>query len=99
MFQWQAEITSHLEEKALKCCVYYNNTFYEVCTGKRPESIPTPFNYDVVITTYDTCYSAFMRFQREKENWLFQTQWKRIIIDEGHIIKNDKYISEYFYYM
>ena len=28
---------------------------------------------------------------------LYTTKWKRVVIDEGHIIKNDKYITSFRY--
>ena len=46
--------------------------------------------YGVVLTTYDSCVAAFTR-EKGQENWLYETEWKRIMIDEGHIIKNDKF--------
>lgn len=63
-----------------------------MCIGAKPTRITNPFHYSVVLTTYDSCFAAFTDFHQNNENWLFSTQWKRIIIDEGHIIKNDKYI-------
>lgn len=76
----------------LSCCIYHSNQFYEVSNQSKPVKIPNPLHYHIVLTTYDTCFAAFSKYKNNTENWLYSTQWKRIIIDEGHVIKNDKFI-------
>lgn len=87
LYLWQTEIVNHLEPGALRCCVYHNGSLYTVCLGCTPVKLQSCLRYDVVLTTYDSCAAAFTNPQ---DNILYTTRWKRVIIDEGHIIKNDK---------
>ncbi|KAI0883110.1 uncharacterized protein GGS22DRAFT_35921 [Annulohypoxylon maeteangense] len=41
---------------------------------------------DIVLTTYQTVQSEYKR--RHKSNSLFKYQWRRIILDEAHVIRN-----------
>lgn len=88
--QWQAEIITHVEADALACCVYHNGSFYEIAIDHKPKRLPSMLGCGVVLTTYDSCVAAYANDGR-RENWLYETQWKRIVIDEGHIIKNEKW--------
>ena len=80
-----------MEPNALRCCVYHGNRFYEVAIDHKPERVASMAGYSVVLTTYDSCVAAFLR-EKSHDNWLYETEWKRIMIDEGHIIKNDKLV-------
>ena len=87
--QWQAELIHHVEPDALACCVYHNGSFFEIAIDHRPKRLPSMLGCGVVLTTYDSCVAAYANEGR-RENWLYETQWKRVVIDEGHIIKNEK---------
>lgn len=59
--------------------------------------------FRVVITTYDSCVAAFNRSFRMfffsvdfSTSFLFNSTWKRIVLDEGHVIKNDKFSLHFF---
>ena len=92
LYLWQNEIVNHLQPDALRCCVIHNGTLFELCVGRYPGKLRSFLDYDVVLTTYDTCAAAFAR---NGDSYLYETRWKRIILDEGHMIKNDKYPSSF----
>ncbi|KAG6887502.1 hypothetical protein C0992_012023 [Termitomyces sp. T32_za158] len=86
---WEKQVYDHCTEGSLSVCVYYNTT--------RSLSAEELAKYDVVITTYHTVVSEFSetakeqgRKKRKVERSLFDLLWKRIILDEGHTIRNPK---------
>jgi SWI/SNF-related matrix-associated actin-dependent regulator of chromatin subfamily A3 len=61
----------------------------------RTASKPVDFeNYDVVITTYGTLATEYLPNHKSKpdpvprKSGLFSVKWRRIVLDEGHIIRN-----------
>jgi len=46
--------------------------------------------YDIVISTYDTVRADWVAGQKAASNLLFSVSWKRIILDEAHVIRNIK---------
>ncbi|TBU43646.1 SNF2 family N-terminal domain-containing protein [Dichomitus squalens] len=93
MSNWEKQIEDHVQPGALTSCVYY---------GKTRDMSPTELKkYDVVITTYQTVVqdhelslvgkAGGPAAKRQKtDKGLFDMQWKRIILDEGHNIRNSK---------
>lgn len=91
---WESQIKEHCIPGSLKSCVYYG-------TG-RSMSAAELENYDIVITTYNVVVSEHGSANRtkaepnqkkkktEQANSLFNVKWKRIILDEGHSIRNPK---------
>ncbi|KAG6873427.1 hypothetical protein C0995_015852 [Termitomyces sp. Mi166 len=86
---WEKQVYDHCTEGSLSVCVYYNTT--------RSLSAEDLAKYDVVITTYHTVVGEFTetakeqgRKKRKIERSLFDILWKRIILDEGHTIRNPK---------
>ncbi|PFH50907.1 hypothetical protein AMATHDRAFT_3537 [Amanita thiersii Skay4041] len=86
---WEQQIPEHCAPGSLTYIVYYD--------VNRSLSAEELMKYDVVITTYDVLsgeYSDTTRDssgpskKRKKNSTLFDVQWKRIILDEGHIIRN-----------
>jgi SWI/SNF-related matrix-associated actin-dependent regulator of chromatin subfamily A3 len=87
MSNWQNQIKQHVkEEHALSVLIYHGT--------KRAEINPkTVQEYDVVITTYDTVMSQFWNGQSKpsptpRPSGLFSINWRRIVLDEGHTIRN-----------
>ncbi|KNZ72866.1 Putative SWI/SNF-related matrix-associated actin-dependent regulator of chromatin subfamily A member 3-like 1, partial [Termitomyces sp. J132] len=86
---WEKQVYDHCTEGSLSVYVYYNTT--------RSLSAEELAKYDVVITTYHTVVGEFAETTREQgrkkrkvERSLFDVSWKRIVLDEGHTIRNPK---------
>ncbi|KAG6813556.1 hypothetical protein H0H92_009948 [Tricholoma furcatifolium] len=86
---WEKQIYDHCIEGSLSTCVYYNAT--------RSLSAEELMKYDVVITTYQTVAGEFAeaatdqpRKKKKTQRSLFDVSWKRVILDEGHTIRNPK---------
>ncbi|KAI9649722.1 hypothetical protein NHQ30_002303 [Ciborinia camelliae] len=90
MSNWAQQIERHIKKgKALKVLTYHGSS------GKVKGMTRKDFGeYDVVITTYGTLSSEL--FPRGSKNpakvpsasGLYSTSWRRIVLDEGHIIRN-----------
>ncbi|KAL1942554.1 hypothetical protein VTO73DRAFT_6156 [Trametes versicolor] len=93
MSNWEKQIEDHVKPNTLSYCVYY---------GKNRSLTPAELKrYDVVITTYQTVAlehdlgasskgGAPAAKKQKVDNALFDVAWKRIILDEGHIIRNPR---------
>ncbi|KAG1751540.1 SNF2 family N-terminal domain-containing protein [Suillus paluster] len=90
---WEKQIEEHCVRGAMSSCVYYGAT-----RDMTPEQL---LQYDVVITTYQTVageadVSASVvgdgpsKKKKKVERALFAVKWKRVILDEGHTIRNPK---------
>jgi len=75
--QWQAEIERHSNSNTISVYQYYGDQ-------RKRERIE---NYDVVLTTYGTMSSEHSDFLKKKYSPLFECEWWRIILDEGHQIR------------
>ncbi|EPQ57350.1 hypothetical protein GLOTRDRAFT_74086 [Gloeophyllum trabeum ATCC 11539] len=86
---WEKQIQDHVVDGALTYYVYYG-------TGRSvtPEQLQ---QYDVVITTYQVVTKEHGdsdlaersgKKRKRSEQGLFDVQWKRVILDEGHNIRN-----------
>ncbi|KAJ7647212.1 SNF2 family N-terminal domain-containing protein [Roridomyces roridus] len=86
---WEKQILDHCEPGALSYYMYYGDN-----RNVDPKQLQ---KYDVVITTYQTVSgehddkdSAPAKKKKKTDKSLFAVQWKRIILDEGHTIRNPK---------
>ena len=90
MSNWSGQIAHHVKgENALKVLTYHG-------ASKKPMK-PQDFNeYDVVITTYGTLSTEYIPRGSTnnkpppipRKQGIFSIQWHRVILDEGHIIRN-----------
>lgn len=75
--QWENEIRRHCRRDALSVNLYH---------GPNREFKPRRLaKHDVVITTYNLA-----GLDKDKSSGIFSVRWKRIILDEAHIIRNAK---------
>ncbi|OJT07139.1 Helicase-like transcription factor [Trametes pubescens] len=93
MSNWEKQIEDHVKPGTLSYCVYY---------GKSRSLTPAELRrYDVVITTYQTvalehdlgatAKGGAPAVKKQKvDKALFDVAWKRIILDEGHSIRNPR---------
>uniref|UniRef100_A0A1X7TXG7 Transcription termination factor 2 n=1 Tax=Amphimedon queenslandica TaxID=400682 RepID=A0A1X7TXG7_AMPQE len=89
---WENEIESKLYSGNLSVFRYHG--------PKRPKDPRVLIDYDVVITTYDiigmegnainAATDTSGKAKRSAHPTLFHIHWKRIILDEAHIIRNPK---------
>lgn len=75
--QWEAEIKSKVKRGALEVNVFHG--------PNRTYKVRELCKYDVVLTSYQLAVSEF-----KNNGILYQVKWKRIVLDEGHVIRNHK---------
>ena len=88
MSNWSGQIAHHVKkDEALNVLIYHGS-------GKKPMKAENFREYDVVITSYGTLATEY--YPRGKKDppsvprsqGLFSMDWRRVILDEGHIIRN-----------
>ncbi|ALC45775.1 CG10445 [Drosophila busckii] len=81
LHQWSNEIKSKVETDALSVHLYHgpsrNNAVNRIY-----------FDSDVIITTYSIVRSDYRT--QGPASWLFVHKWKRIVLDEAHIMRNPR---------
>ncbi|KAI0049881.1 hypothetical protein FA95DRAFT_1588021 [Auriscalpium vulgare] len=95
MSNWEKQLQDHCVPGALTSTTYYGNT--------RALSAADLQRYDIVITTYQTVAGEHAnalgatgvgaggsKKRKKGESNLFGVKWKRVILDEGHNIRNPR---------
>ncbi|KAI4183547.1 MAG: hypothetical protein LQ346_006301 [Caloplaca aetnensis] len=89
MSNWSGQISHHVgPDRPLKVLTYHGS--------KRSISAADLAGYDVVITTYGTLSTEYVphatddQMSVSAQNGLFALNWRRVILDEGHQIRNPK---------
>ena len=89
MSNWSSQITHHVRpDKPLKIFTYHG------LSKKQQMTADQLAEYDVVITTYGTLSTEYLPPKCKspapvpRRNGLFSVDWRRVILDEGHQIRN-----------
>ncbi|KAI5642794.1 transcription termination factor 2 [Phthorimaea operculella] len=77
MQQWSGEVTKHCTSHAASVCLHHGAN-----RATHPHRLAT---YDIVLTTYN-----ILQRDNEKNGVLMKVLWRRIILDEAHIVRNHK---------
>ncbi len=90
MSNWSAQAEKHVHPDHLpKILIYHGATKADLRAGEFAQ-------YDIVITTYQTMalelfpYGSAKPVKTPAAKGLFSTTWRRIVLDEGHQIRNPK---------
>ncbi|XP_023302950.2 transcription termination factor 2 [Lucilia cuprina] len=77
MRQWEAEAQTKVSRHRLTVCVHHGNN-----RETKPKHLRT---YDLVVTTYN-----IVAREQKTRGALYGIKWKRIILDEAHVVRNHK---------
>lgn len=87
MSNWSTQMKKHIKpEHALRVMFWHG-------TRKQPITPHQIANYDVVISTYDSVSSEWYSQKSQilpRKSGVYSVKWRRIILDEGHSIRNPK---------
>ncbi|KAF2744112.1 hypothetical protein M011DRAFT_521232 [Sporormia fimetaria CBS 119925] len=87
MSNWSTQMEKHIREKhALRIMFYHGNR-------KQPITPTEIEKYDVVISTYDTVSQEWHSQKSAtlpRKSGVFSVKWRRVVLDEGHNIRNPK---------
>ncbi|KAH8278967.1 hypothetical protein KR018_011814, partial [Drosophila ironensis] len=78
--QWEGEVNSKVKRDKLSVCVHHGNN--RESKSKRLSA------YDIVVTTYN-----IVGREHKELSALFGVKWRRIILDEAHVVRNHKSMS------
>ncbi|XP_029679622.1 transcription termination factor 2-like isoform X2 [Formica exsecta] len=77
LFQWDSEVQNRCKRGLLSVEIYH---------GSNRESVPKRLSKnDIVITTYN-----ILSREHKTKSTLYKINWKRVILDEAHIVRNHK---------
>ncbi|KAL8841686.1 MAG: hypothetical protein Q9176_003081 [Flavoplaca citrina] len=88
MSNWSGQIAHHVQPDHPLKVLTYHGSYRKQMTAKEMA------RYDVVITTYGTLSTEYLPKNTKtpapvpREYGLFSTNWRRVILDEGHQIRN-----------
>ncbi|XP_052744209.1 transcription termination factor 2 isoform X2 [Bicyclus anynana] len=75
--QWAAEVGKHCKSHALSVCLHHGAS-----RATQPHRLAAN---DIVITTYN-----ILQRESEKKGVLTRVRWRRVILDEAHVVRNHK---------
>ncbi|XP_035449226.2 transcription termination factor 2 isoform X1 [Spodoptera frugiperda] len=77
MQQWAGEVGKHCRAHALSVCLHHGANRTQQASRLAP--------HDLVLTTYN-----IMQRDNEKKGVLMCVYWRRVILDEAHVVRNHK---------
>ncbi|KAF5387410.1 hypothetical protein D9757_007831 [Collybiopsis confluens] len=82
--QWKLELELKTNVSP-KCLIYHGS--------KKPKQATELLKYDFILTTYGTMSHEWSNTQSNKgtrrhDNWLFEVEFYRVVLDEAHCIRN-----------
>lgn len=87
MSNWSTQIQKHVKPEHALNIMFWHGSRKQTITPKTIE------NYDVVISTYDSVSSEWYSQKSTtlpRKSGVFSVKWRRIILDEGHSVRNPK---------
>ncbi|CAO2649002.1 Nn.00g099510.m01.CDS01 [Neocucurbitaria sp. VM-36] len=87
MSNWSIQIKKHIKQEHALRVMFWHGARKETINPKQIE------NYDVVITTYESISTDWYSQKSTalpRKSGPFSVKWRRIILDEGHNIRNAK---------
>jgi SWI/SNF-related matrix-associated actin-dependent regulator of chromatin subfamily A3 len=87
MSNWSTQMKKHIKPEHALRVMFWHGTRKQSITPKQIE------NYDVVISTYDSVSSEWYSQKSAtllRKSGVYSVKWRRIILDEGHSIRNPK---------
>ena len=90
MSNWSSQTTAHIDSKHSPRLLTYHGA------GKKDMLAKDFEDFDIVITTYQTMtlelfpYGANKAQEVPAKKGLYSFEWRRLVLDEGHIIRNHK---------
>eukprot|EP01135_Chromosphaera_perkinsii_P012014 Nk52_evm22s2568 gene=Nk52_evmTU22s2568 len=75
---WCEQIKEHCVDNAFKILIHMGD--------RRIGNLDLLRKYDIVLTSYETCHNE----PNEDNNGLKALHWHRIVLDEGHLIRNNR---------
>lgn len=87
---WETQLEEHVKPGQLRSVTFYGE-------GRNTKQADLE-NTDLVFTTYDVLSAEFTaskgkRKGKGKLGKLLETDWKRVVLDEGHTIRNPKAVK------
>lgn len=79
---WEDQISDHVQKNAMKICRHHGKT--------RLAKLADIDAMNVVLTTYHTLSADWKAWKKNGDHVVFSVRWRRIILDEAHIIRNLK---------
>lgn len=87
MSNWSSQMQKHIKPEHALRVMFWHGTRKQTISPKHVE------DYDVVISTYDSVSSEWWSQKSThlpRQSGVFSVKWRRIILDEGHSIRNPK---------